>query len=117
MWPYVIVSIWHFLTALGFVILAIQGSEMPRYISNDTSEIQKNTENTFTTMKYWKSVIVMVYIYYTLTCGLESFFQSMSYTYGICGPLKLTVDTAAMLTTVYYTCFMTGRVSGIFVSR
>lgn len=41
----------------------------------------------------------------------------MSYTYGICGPLKLSVDTAATLTTVYYTCFMTGRLSGIFVSR
>merc|ERR1712062_928698 len=115
-WPYILVSFWHFLTAIGFLILAFKGSEMPRYMT-DTSPIQENTKNTFTNMKYWKSVIVMVFVYYALTCGLESFFQSMSYTYGICGPLKLSVDTAATLTTVYYTCFMTGRLSGIFVSR
>ena len=29
-------------------------------------------------MKYWKSVIAMVFVYYTLTCGLESFFQVSS---------------------------------------
>ena len=74
-WPYIIVSFWHFLTAIGFLILAFKGSEMPRYI-NDTYAIQeRSSKNTLTNMKYWKSVIVMVFIYYTLTCGLESFFQ------------------------------------------
>ena len=50
---------------------------MPRYMT-DTSPIQENTKNTLTNMKYWKSVIVMVFVYYTLTCGLESFFQVSS---------------------------------------
>ena len=76
-WPYIIVSFWHFLTAIGFLILAFKGSEMPRYMT-DTSPIQENTKNTFTNMKYWKSVIVMVFVYYALTCGLESFFQVSS---------------------------------------
>merc|ERR1712012_1203994 len=39
------------------------------------------------------------------------------YTYGICGPLKLSVDKASNLNTVYMSCFMTGRFSAIFVSR
>ena len=43
--------------------------------------------------------------------------QSMTYTYGICGPLKLSVDKASNLNTVYMSCFMTGRFSAIFVSR
>ena len=76
-WPYILVSFWHFLTAIGFLVLAFKGSEMPRYMT-DTSPIQENTKNTFTNMKYWKSVIVMVFVYYTLTCGLESFFQVSS---------------------------------------
>ena len=43
--------------------------------------------------------------------------QSMTYTYGICGPLKLSVDKASNLNTVYMSCLMTGRLSAIFVSR
>ena len=75
MWPYIIVSIWHFLTATGFLLLAWKGSDMPRYTA-DTPSIQLNKDkNALTEMKYWKSVMVLVYIYFTMSCGLESFFQ------------------------------------------
>ena len=41
----------------------------------------------------------------------------MTYTYGICGPLKMTVTQASLLNTLYYAGFMSGRFSGIFISR
>jgi hypothetical protein len=31
--------------------------------------------NTFTQVKYWKTVLFMVYVYYCISCGLEGFFQ------------------------------------------
>ena len=31
--------------------------------------------NNFTEIRFWKSVLFMVYVYYALTCGLEGFFQ------------------------------------------
>ena len=44
-------------------------------------------------------------------------FQSMTYTFGICGPLKMTVNEAALLNTLYYAAFVSGRLSGILISR
>ena len=54
--------------------LAFFGKEMPRY---QISEIKNNEESSgkFTEVKFWKAVLVMVYVYYMLTCGLEGFFQ------------------------------------------
>ena len=54
--------------------LAFFGKEMPRY---QISEIENNEESSgkFTEVKFWKAVLVMVYVYYMLTCGLEGFFQ------------------------------------------
>lgn len=41
----------------------------------------------------------------------------MTYTFGICGPLKLTVEEAALLNSIYYAAFVGGRLSGIFISK
>jgi hypothetical protein len=41
----------------------------------------------------------------------------MTYTYGLCGPLKLTVEQAALLNSIYYAAFVSGRCSGIFISK
>lgn len=122
-WPYLLMGIWHFGTTIGFLALAFSGKEMPRFhhygMASDGDKNVDNfpTEEKFTEVKFWLPVLVMVYFYYCLTCGLEGFFQAMTYTYGICGPLKLSVNKAAWLTGTYYACFMTGRFSGIFVSR
>ena len=62
--------------------LAFIGKEMPRFHHYDVAtDGEKNVDNfpaaeeKFTEVKFWLPVLVMVYFYYCLTCGLEGFFQ------------------------------------------
>ena len=43
--------------------------------------------------------------------------MSMTYTYGLCGPLEMSVAEAALLNTLYYGAFLVGRFSGIVISK
>merc|ERR1719427_1389094 len=61
--------------------------------------------------------LTAIYCYYLFSCGLEGFFQSMTYTYALCGPLSMTPASANTITAIYYAAFMTGRCSGIFFPR
>ena len=65
----------------------------------------------------WGPLLLLVYIYYVMSCGLEGFFQSNTYTYALCGPLKMSPTDANLLNILYYAAFVTGRLSGIFISR
>ena len=65
----------------------------------------------------WGPLLLLVYIYYVMSCGLEGFFQSNTYTYALCGPLKMDPTDANLLNILYYAAFVTGRLSGIFISR
>ena len=45
--------------------------------------------------KYKIGVLICLgVIFYFLFCGIDSYFQSQTYTYGLCGPLELSSDTA-----------------------
>ena len=89
---------------------------MPNYY-NENDVNNRKIEKSFTNVKYWRTLLTMIYFYYVFTCGLEGFFMSMTYTYGICGPLKLSVSEAVLLNTLYYGAFLVGRFSGIFISK
>ena len=115
-WPYIIIGIWHFVAAAGLLFLGFSGLQMPSYYSKNIVD-NANVEKVFTNVQYWKSLLVMIYFYYVFTCGLEGFFMSMTYTYGICGPLEMTVSEAALLNTLYYGAFLVGRFSGIIISK
>ena len=58
----------------GFLILACKGAEMPRFQAGTEAQ-ERSTKSHFTELKYWRSILVMIFIYYALTCGLEGFFQ------------------------------------------
>jgi hypothetical protein len=69
----------NFSIILGFLVVAVSGHEMPRY-DNDGTEMNNPDEplkpdQEFTRIRFWKTVLIMVYIYYTISCGLEAFFQ------------------------------------------
>ena len=62
----------------GFIILGLSGKEMPRFkepSENEESKLDIEPQTTFSDLKYWKTVLIMVYIYYMMTCGMEGFFQ------------------------------------------
>ena len=39
--------------------------------------------------KHQKSLLVLAFFYFAFTCGIEGFFQSQTFTFGICGPHRL----------------------------
>ena len=115
-WPYIIIGIWHFLTATGLLVLGSYGKKLPQIFFEDSRD-QEFQAKTFTNVKFWKTLLVMVYMYYFFSCGLEGFFQSMTYTYGLCGPLKMHSEEAAWLNSLYFGAFVFGRCSGIIISK
>ncbi|XP_063721602.1 uncharacterized protein LOC134848170 [Symsagittifera roscoffensis] len=54
-------------------------------------------------------------MYYVNTCGIERIFQSMSYSFGLCGPLKLDPSAAVITDTAYTGGFMSGRILSIII--
>jgi hypothetical protein len=48
-------------------------------------ESKKELENT----KNTKSTLLLAFFYFAFSCGLEGFFQSQTFTFGICGPHKM----------------------------
>merc|ERR1712029_1162148 len=70
----------------------------------------------FTKKKYSGAILVLAFFYFAFSCGIEGFFQSQTFTFGICGPHRLDPKKAAVLTTVYFACFLVGRFSGVPLS-
>ena len=41
-------------------------------------------------VKYPNLILLLALFFFSLSCGIESIFQSQSFTFGLCGPHKLT---------------------------
>ena len=65
--------------------------------------------------KAYSVFIVIIFFYYVITCGIERIFQPMAYSFGLCGPLKLSPGRAVLTDTCYNGGFMTGRILSIFI--
>ena len=48
--------------------------------------------------------------------GMDSFFQSQTFTYGLCGPLELTTQEAGYLNSAFFGAYLFGRILGIPLS-
>jgi len=112
-WPFLIIGSFNFLTAIAFLLLIVGGIPMPRFYES----LAKHNEDVFTPKnnktierpKHQKSLLVLAFFYFAFTCGIEGFFQSQTFTFGICGPHRMEPEKAASLTTVYFASFLVGR--------
>jgi len=116
-WPFIAIGIWHFITAAGKLVLGCSGLTMPSFYGNTGGAQEESDEGGVRELLGWGPLLLLVYIYYVMSCGLEGFFQSNTYTYALCGPLKMSPTDANLLNILYYAAFVTGRLSGIFISR
>ena len=68
---------------------------MPSFYDKDEN-VEEKSSSKLTNVPRWWLYMILVYIYYVLSCGLEGFFQSMTYTYGlllfIFIPIKQTIN-------------------------
>jgi len=90
---------------------------MPRYHHTESQNVEESSlEEEKVIKKNSKLLLFLGFTYFALSCGLEGFFQSQTYTFGICGPHKISPEKAASLTSVYFGTFLAGRFSGVLLS-
>jgi len=116
-WPFIAIGVWHFITAAGKLLLGCSGLKMPSFYGDTAADKESGDEGGVKELLGWGPLLLLVYIYYVMSCGLEGFFQSNTYTYALCGPLKMPPADANLLNILYYAAFVSGRLSGIFISR
>jgi len=119
-WPFLIIAIIHIVTGLGFIALALVRCALPEYekplVKGDAEVSVKKEKLENSSLKHPYVVLLLTFIYFAISGGMEGFFVSQSYTFGICGPHTLEPSQASSLTTVYFSCFLAGRLFGIFLS-
>lgn len=113
-WPYIISGVWCAVFSLGYAFLAISSFRMPCYYEES---LEDNFESGTNRIKLWKPLLAITFFYYFFSCGIERIYQPMAYTYGLCGPLKLSPSEAVVTDQSYNGGFMAGRIASIFVSK
>jgi len=117
-WPFLIITLVHLMTAVGYCSLIAGGLPMPRFyetVSQEETKLECGRASKQGT-KHSKLTLLLAFFYFSFSCGLEGFFQSQTFTFGICGPHQMVPGKAAALTTVYFACFLAGRFSGVILS-
>ncbi|XP_075243439.1 sodium-dependent glucose transporter 1A-like [Convolutriloba macropyga] len=136
-WPFVIVGSFSIFSALILAILLCLPFRIPVYEETRQSQIsmeangnsdQKQKRVTVAeddiegqpdagNIKIQALFIVLIFAYYVTTCGIERIFQSMTYSFGLCGPLKLNPAAAVITDNAYNGGFMSGRILSIFIAK
>ena len=86
---------------------------MPRFYESE--EVKNESEKK--ELKFFYPVLMLVFVYYFLSCGIERIYQPMAYTYGLCGPLQMAPSEAVTVDTTYNGGFLAGRLVSIFVVK
>ena len=60
-----------------------------------------------------KSTLIMIVLFYFSTCGAERLFQTLEFTFGLCGPLKLPAKKAVIIDDCYNGGFFIGRLLSV----
>jgi len=61
-------------------------------------------------------IILSLGVLFFFLIGVESFFHSQTYTFGLCGPLKLSSATAGYLNGIYFAPYLIGRLVSVPLS-
>ena len=101
--PCLIFGIWLFLVGFGFVWHAFKGLNLPKH---HAAQLVKSSEVVSplpqeSPFKHKIGLISLGVIFYFLTCGVDSYFQSQTYTVGLCG-LSLSAQMAGWLNRYTY---------------
>ena len=118
-WPYIILSVIVVAVSLLFLPLALCTSsknfKMPVYKDDEEDEDAK-TKDDFPRLFKWLPLIILVFFFYALSCGIERIFQSTVFTFGLCGPLELQPKDASLSDNSYNGGFMVGRIVGTLIA-
>ena len=123
--PCLIIGSWLMCVGIGFIILAIKNQDLPNYFNrvivpvNDLTEeikIQDDQKEQNQSSSSKNTLIGLGVLFFFLFCGIDSYFQSQTYTYGLCGPLGMSAESAGWLNSIYFGHYLLGRIISIPLS-
>lgn len=116
-WPYLILSIVNIMVALAFLGLAFCAPStkfsMPVF---DSVIAKEDPKEEYSKLVRWIPFLFLVFIFYAISCGIERIFQSMVFTFGLCGPLSLSPSEANTSDSAYNGGFLAGRVVATLIA-
>ena len=86
----------------------LQESELLQTEVTQPSETKIHNQN---------AVLLGGFCFFILSAGVDAYFQSQTYTFGLCGPMELTPAQAGHLNTTYFATYLAGRILSIPLSR
>ena len=121
-WPYIILGVSMMLSSWLFLPLALCTSErsfkMPVYEEQNEEERTEKADvrEEYRKLAGWLPLIILIFLFYIVSCGIERIFQSTVFYYGLCGPLALEPKQASVSDNSYNGGFMIGRIVGTLIA-
>ena len=116
------VGVWVLFTAFGFVILGIIDLDLPSYsgpsgIEAPISNIDQDY-NEPPKFPKWRinALLWLMCLFIICIFSIDMIFTSESFTFGLCGPLKMSLSQAGWLNCVFLVNYLAGRLVSIPLS-
>ena len=81
-------SLYYFPVCCGFTMPTYQAVSQEDGDEDSSSATSSSIQSNKHSYKS-KLIYILAFFYFTFSCGMESFFQSQTFTFGICGPHQL----------------------------
>jgi len=116
-WPFILSGCWCLLISVCFLALSLRKSWlMPQFYDENTNTKHKDSGPIKLSSVGKRIFLSLVILFFSLSGGVVRVFQSMSTTFGMCGPLQLESHQAALTDTFYSTGMCLGRLTSTFLS-
>ena len=122
-WPIIISGVAVILSAWCFIPLAVmtvsssESLDMPVHEDLQQDSFKDGWESSDSnTIRSFYPLILLVFLFYCISCSIERIFQSTVFTFGLCGPLALSPQSAAISDSSYNGGFLAGRVIGTLLA-
>lgn len=121
-WPFIISGCWCVLVAAGLLLLSCQSDagwmpvSMPQFYDENTNTKGKDYGPAKLTYLKKRIFLMLIILFFALSGAVVRVFQSMSMTFGMCGPLQLESHRAALTDSFYSSGMCVGRLASILLA-
>ena len=119
-YPYSMASAFAFLVGISFIAIYIHGppSGFPkRQPKNKFRELLSPGSCAYGRQLYGTSKLFLVFLFYVFDVGGEKAYGNFIFSYAVDADVSFSKGKAAQLLTVFFTCHLSGRYLGIFISH
>ena len=119
-YPYSMASAFAILVGISLIAIYIHGppSGFPkRQPKNKFHELLSPLSCAYGRQFYGTSMLFLVFLFYVFAVGGEKAYGNFIFSYAVDADVSFSKGKAAQLLTVFYTCHLSGRFLGIFISH